>query len=177
MRRILLVVLAVCVGLCVFGCQKKQQSLEEMQQPMSPEDLNRLTSQPLVPAPAPADPGTGVSAPMESFPSGTIVSTTTDVPVEQKLEPLPPSGPFKPSDKEIQTALKNAGYYTGAIDGKIGPRSKQAIEEFQKANGLTVDGKVGPKTWAVLGKYLAAAVDAAVAASGNTVEIPVETVR
>jgi peptidoglycan hydrolase-like protein with peptidoglycan-binding domain len=55
---------------------------------------------------------------------------------------------------DIQTALKNAGYYAGKIDGKIGPMSKKAIEDFQKANGLTADGKVGPKTWAVLGKYL-----------------------
>ncbi|MFA5146907.1 MAG: peptidoglycan-binding domain-containing protein [Candidatus Omnitrophota bacterium] len=57
-------------------------------------------------------------------------------------------------DKEIQTALKNAGLYTGAIDGKIGPKTKAAIEEFQKQKGLKVDGKVGPKTWAELEKYL-----------------------
>ena len=57
-------------------------------------------------------------------------------------------------DKEIQTALKNAGFYAGAIDGKIGPKTKNAIEEFQKAKGLKADGKVGPKTWAELEKYL-----------------------
>lgn len=57
-------------------------------------------------------------------------------------------------NKEIQTALKAAKFYTGEIDGKIGPRTKRAIVEFQKANGLKPDGKVGPKTWAELGKYL-----------------------
>ena len=57
-------------------------------------------------------------------------------------------------DKDIQTALKAAGFYTGAIDGKIGPMTKKAIEAFQKAKGLTADGKVGPKTWAELEKYL-----------------------
>lgn len=57
-------------------------------------------------------------------------------------------------NKDIQVALKNAGLYTGAIDGKIGPKTKKAIEEFQKARGLKVDGKVGPKTWAELEKYL-----------------------
>ena len=56
--------------------------------------------------------------------------------------------------KDIQTALKNAGFYIGAIDGKIGPNSKKAIMEFQAAKGLKVDGKVGPKTWAELEKYL-----------------------
>ncbi len=58
-------------------------------------------------------------------------------------------------DKEIQAALKSAGFYTGEVDGKMGPRTKKAIEEFQKANGLKADGKVGPKTWAELEKYLA----------------------
>ena len=56
--------------------------------------------------------------------------------------------------KDIQTALKNAGFYAGAIDGKMGPKSKKAIEAFQKAKGLKVDGKVGPMTWAELEKYL-----------------------
>jgi len=56
--------------------------------------------------------------------------------------------------KDIQRALKNAGFDAGAIDGKIGPRTKKAIEDFQKSKGLKVDGKVGPKTWAELEKYL-----------------------
>jgi len=57
-------------------------------------------------------------------------------------------------DKDIQRALKNAGFYTGAIDGKIGPRTKKAVEEFQKAKGLKVDGRVGSKTWSELEKCL-----------------------
>ena len=55
---------------------------------------------------------------------------------------------------EIQLALKNAGFDPGAIDGKIGPMTKQAIKEFQKTKGLTPDGIVGPKTWAELSTYL-----------------------
>lgn len=55
--------------------------------------------------------------------------------------------------QKIQTALKNAGLYQGPIDGKIGPASRRAIEQFQQQNGLKVDGKVGPKTWAVLEPY------------------------
>ena len=42
----------------------------------------------------------------------------------------------------------------GSVDGKLGPKSKKAIEEFQKANGLKADGKVGPKTWEALSKHL-----------------------
>lgn len=64
------------------------------------------------------------------------------------------SGPFKPTNKEIQVALKNAGFYKGEIDGDIGPLSKEAIREFQARNNLVIDGRLGPKTWELLSKYL-----------------------
>jgi len=56
--------------------------------------------------------------------------------------------------KDIQLALKNAGFYNGSIDGKIGKNTKKAIREFQKANGLKADGKVGLKTRELLLQYL-----------------------
>jgi len=60
----------------------------------------------------------------------------------------------RPKAKQIQLALKNAGYYSGAIDGKIGKVTKDAIKAFQRANNLIVDGKMGKKTWELLRKYL-----------------------
>lgn len=56
--------------------------------------------------------------------------------------------------KQIQTALKKAGFYKGQIDGKIGPQTKKAIIAFQKYKKLKPDGIVGPKTWEELNKYL-----------------------
>ena len=56
-------------------------------------------------------------------------------------------------NQKVQTALKNAGLYAGAVDGKIGPASRKAIEAFQKQNGLKADGKAGSKTWAALEPY------------------------
>ncbi len=64
------------------------------------------------------------------------------------------SGGFPPSIKQIQTALKNAGFYRGSIDGKMGPKTKEAIKAFQKANGLKADGVVGKKTQLKLGRYV-----------------------
>ncbi len=58
------------------------------------------------------------------------------------------------SAKEVQTALKKAGFYDGAVDGKIGKNTKKAITEFQKANGLVADGIVGKKTSEKLRQYL-----------------------
>lgn len=56
--------------------------------------------------------------------------------------------------KLIQTALKNAGYFQGSVDGKIGRKTRLAVREFQKANNLHADGKVGKNTWIVLKEYL-----------------------
>lgn len=59
-----------------------------------------------------------------------------------------------PAGKEIQAALKNAGFYSGNIDGAIGTQTKEAIKKFQVANNLNPDGAVGSKTWSLLKKYL-----------------------
>ncbi len=56
--------------------------------------------------------------------------------------------------KDIQQALKNAGYYTGKIDGQIGRNTRKAIRAFQRANGLTVDGIAGIRTKELLVNYL-----------------------
>ena len=56
--------------------------------------------------------------------------------------------------KQIQTALKNAGYYQGTVDGKLGKKTRRAVRDFQKANNLHADGRVGEKTWAILKDYL-----------------------
>lgn len=37
------------------------------------------------------------------------------------------------------------------IDGVFGPRTKAAVEQFQRDSHLAVDGVVGPNTWAALG--------------------------
>ena len=53
--------------------------------------------------------------------------------------------------KTVQTKLKNWGYYTGAVDGIFGAKTKAAVKYFQQKNGLVVDGVVGPKTAAAMG--------------------------
>ena len=52
---------------------------------------------------------------------------------------------------EIQTRLKNWGYYNGAVDGVYGSRTEKAVRWFQEKNGLNVDGQVGDQTLAALG--------------------------
>lgn len=57
-------------------------------------------------------------------------------------------------ERNIQRALKKAGFYHGPLDGKIGPQSRKAIQSFQTKHGLEPDGVVGPRTWKALEKYL-----------------------
>jgi len=53
--------------------------------------------------------------------------------------------------REIQTKLKNWGYYSGAVDGVFGSGTSEAVKLFQKKNGLQADGVVGSATLAALG--------------------------
>ena len=55
--------------------------------------------------------------------------------------------------KMIQIALKNAGYFQGEPDGKMGQKTRLAIKDFQKANNLNADGRVGKNTWLALKEY------------------------
>ncbi len=51
---------------------------------------------------------------------------------------------------DVQKALTRAGLNPGPVDGKAGNRTKEAIKEFQRRNGLKPDGIVGERTWSYL---------------------------
>ncbi len=53
--------------------------------------------------------------------------------------------------RQIQTALKRQGYYSGAVDGIFGSATQTAVRKFQAAKGLTVDGICGSATLSALG--------------------------
>jgi len=53
--------------------------------------------------------------------------------------------------RQIQTKLKQWGYYSGSVDGIFGPNTEKAVRSFQQKNKLTVDGVAGPKTLAAMG--------------------------
>lgn len=54
------------------------------------------------------------------------------------------------SVSDVQRALIRAGFEPGPVDGKAGKKTKSAIKEFQRRNGLTADGVVGERTWSLL---------------------------
>ncbi|MFC4625504.1 lytic murein transglycosylase [Daeguia caeni] len=62
--------------------------------------------------------------------------------------------PFTPitmnERQELQSHLKALGYYSGNIDGKIGKTSREAIEAFQRRNGLQPDGHPSKEVLTIL---------------------------
>ncbi len=51
----------------------------------------------------------------------------------------------------VQTRLQRNGYYSGPIDGSLGPMTRQAIAGFQADHGLAVTSAVDQPTLATLG--------------------------
>ena len=66
---------------------------------------------------------------------------------------------------QMQTKLKQWGYYDGAVDGVFGSGTERAVRLFQQKNGLTVDGKVGAQTLAALG------ISAGTASTGGDAQV------
>jgi peptidoglycan hydrolase-like protein with peptidoglycan-binding domain len=137
---LVLVIFTFCFS--TTGCKRKE--VESPLKSQLPDSSPTLT--------VTADEG---AAPIQKGEKIEAVSTETEVNKEVSAsQETTVTDITTPTSEEIQTALKNAGYYTGDIDGKIGPKSKQAIIDFQKDNDLETDGKVGPKTWSKLKEYL-----------------------
>ena len=62
--------------------------------------------------------------------------TTVELKTSQTLQ----SGDSGAQVKALQTRLKELGYYTNTVDSDYGYRTSQAVSDFQRANGLTVNG-------------------------------------
>jgi peptidoglycan hydrolase-like protein with peptidoglycan-binding domain len=127
----------------VAGCAKKAEepvSEEVISEELAPSLETQASQTPQIVQPQIA--GTPVAS--EAQPTGAVALEPANQPVVSE----------KPTIESIQQALKNAGLYSGKIDGVLGPKTKKAIETFQAKNNLKVDGKVGPKTWEKLKTYL-----------------------
>ena len=141
-RVILLAVLATAASGCAGPQARQELARLQSQVGLLEERVGQLEhSGPGIVASVPAaDPGFD-SAPIISEPSAAARQRS------------PAGSPAKPSTRQVQEALKNAGFYQGAIDGKNGPLTKDAIKEFQRVHGLTDDGVVGRQTWAKMKAY------------------------
>ena len=81
----------------------------------------------------------------KSFTDVSGVKTLEDIVSNKKIIKKGNSGDIV---KLVQQSLLDLKYDIGGTepDGKFGPKTKAAVQKFQKDNGLTDDGIVGPKT-------------------------------
>ena len=75
--------------------------------------------------------------------------------------------------RTLQEVLSQLDCYSNYIDGVFGPKTRSAVEQFQKRQGLKADGIVGPATLSELGaEYLRKnPPDTHVVRSGETLSI------
>jgi cell wall-associated NlpC family hydrolase len=52
-----------------------------------------------------------------------------------------------PVVRDLQNLLNERGFNCGKPDAEFGPKTKQAVKDFQRAQGLSQDGVVGQNTW------------------------------
>lgn len=74
--------------------------------------------------------------------------------VEALRRPVLREGSTGQAVRDLQAHLKqNYPLYAKhlVVDGVFGPKTRVAVEEFQRRSGLVADGIVGPKTWEKLG--------------------------
>ena len=81
----------------------------------------------------------GVLADRLSGGPGIVTPWPTDDPGLSRLE-----------RRELQRLLAKAGYDVGEPDGAIGPKTREAIADFQRKAGLPVNGRASAKVLAAL---------------------------
>lgn len=145
MKKYFFALMALSLVFAAAGCGKKAQAPKQAAE-MTSDSLS-ITNADSVLAVQPAT----EAQPQAQAPAANIVVNQEALPLVETPATSPASSSTQPPDaKSIQQALKQLGFYTGVVDGKLGPKTKEAIKEFQQRNNLEVDGKVGPKTWALL---------------------------
>jgi len=143
---VLLASVAVLLSGCAGGPGRKEVSRLQSQLGLLEERITQLER-------------SGMSAPAASLSPEPAASESASQPAAQPraaasgAKTASAKSSLKPSTREIQQALKNAGFYQGALDGKLGSMTREALREFQRVHGLTDDGIVGKQTWAKLSAY------------------------
>ncbi len=142
MKKFVLLLVGVFMVTSLIGCSKKKNAeevaLDSMTNGVSSENVVSVMD---ATAAVPVVVDNAEALPQAAGDMAVGVSAVTDV-------------SSKPTPKQVQQALKAAGFYSGKIDGTVGPKTKKAIEAFQSQNGLKADGKVGAKTWKALATHL-----------------------
>ena len=103
------------------------------------------SAQTTAPAPSAAPPpSTQAAPPSQPTAAAPSPSPSTQAGATQSLSP--------DTIQSAQQALQQNGFYKGGkVDGKMGPKTRQAIRSFQHAKGLQASGHLNQRTLSALG--------------------------
>src|SRR6266540_3449060 len=76
---------------------------------------------------------------------GLVVHQSHQSPVRHAAKPTP-----KLDGLRLQVALDRAGFSVGEIDGRPGGKTRNALQAFQQARGLSVSAAPDAATWTAL---------------------------
>jgi His-Xaa-Ser repeat protein HxsA len=94
--------------------------------------------------PARPEPSTPPSRNLESTPPSSVLPRSPSTAPQQTLPGN--SKKFAEIVRRVQAALYAQGYYTGPLDGAVGPDTRAALSKFQRDHGLPVTGTITPET-------------------------------
>ena len=116
------------------------------------EPNEELIAHGYTPGPVDGRPGRRTAAAIRAYQRDAGLAVT-GVPTRELLDHLkfvlpkvnarpPVPAPSSALATDVQRQLQQRGYYTAAIDGRVGPATRQAVRDFQAAAGLPVTGVV-----------------------------------
>ena len=105
--------------------------------------LSACAVQPPAPAAEPAPPAEIVEVPPAPEPAPTLPTAPEPEAAGEVAVVAPPPAPVWKRDDVlwIQERLQELGYYEGAVDGAVGPGTRQAIRDYQQDQDVKADGQ------------------------------------
>ena len=131
MVRAYIVAVGIVVGALLQACQSTGDQPDEGAKPP------QASSQPADESAQKAQQDVTPPPPEPSATAGASQPTQADMPIDLQM---------------AQLLLNKRGYKAGPIDGKLGPRTRQALRRFQRDHGLTATGKLDRDTMDALAK-------------------------
>ncbi len=85
-----------------------------------------------------------------SAPQATAAPPAAPPPAPAPPAPTPGNELSHQTVRQIQTALKRNGVYSGRVDGVWGPKTQNGVSQFQQKNGLQATGSLDEPTFQAL---------------------------